>query len=201
MKFAASARSAITGVNVVTLSTAVVLVGVLAVPTRLSSCDLSYYIRGEVVRKVAVTKPADLARLLPETRADYAAHLLLLSRLVATDQSNDETVGELLSQMPSSKIEFDLLFAITTVDEWRLADVRAAFNGFFDLVGALGSKRLDFAEAALKLSYFADGEAKDYTDDIAERICKEAPHLFAKALKTLPPDERVYVPPCDNASN
>ena len=202
MRSVETARTGLTGVALLTLVMAIGSVGVAGMGGSASGCNLSDYIKGQNIRMVAVAEPGRLPGLLAETRTDYAAHLLLLSRLLEGDEANRALRQEFRAQMPSSKVEFDLFFeGITNLKEWSVPAVRAAFQGFFDVVSALGAKDVEFTEGALELSFFADGEAKNYTDEVAAKICRKAPDLFAKALNRLPPDERAFVPSCGNAGD
>jgi hypothetical protein len=158
-------------------------------------CRLEQYIDEPIIINLAEAK--DLVALrtawdrLPYR--DLVQRVVFYTRIVLLGPGKLDEVA-LLETLPSSPLEFRYIYAINDTKAWKVHPaLREVYSKYFESIGRLAAKHPEYIERLLVMNRFADGEAKNSTDE-ATRILKQLnPSGYLDSLKRLDADTRAFV--------
>jgi len=92
----------------------------------------------------------------------------------------------LLKTIPRSPLEFAYLYAINDTKVWdRSPKLMGLYNQYFESLGKFAARHEEYVKPLLLISRFADGEAKNSTDEANEILKKLNFPGYLKGLRQL----------------
>src|SRR5207245_10456368 len=115
------------------------------------------------------------------------------TRLVDLSASKQNEIA-LLETIPSSPIEFRYIYSVVDTEGWRTSpEIPLLQQRYFEKIALLTAKHPEYARRFLTMSRFADGEAKNDTDDATAALKRVSRGVYLNGLKLLDPETRRYV--------
>ena len=159
------------------------------------SCRLEDFIDNAAVTHLAEAK--DLSELnVIWTKLwyhDAVERMIYYTRLVDLSPSKQNEIA-LLETIPSSPIEFKYIYSIADTVGWRSSrEIPLLQQRYFEKIALLTGRHPEYVKRFLTMNRFADGEAKNDTDDATAKLKGVNRGVYLNGLKLLDPETRRYV--------